>query len=124
MPRPVGERTIRRYVKKWQKILRLQDWRIVVRIVEKEAMTKPDSWAEVCADPDRLIATIDVLNPIFSKEDRELGDADVEATIVHELCHVPLAGVGSYTDKLKLQMEEQAVERFTAALIELDRRGK
>ncbi len=124
MPRPVGERTIRRLVRKWQKILRLQDWRIVVKVVEEKEMTAPGRWAEIGCEPDRLVATMDVRRPAFTKEDREMGDADVEATIVHELLHVPLRGIGNYRDKLKMQLEEQAVERLTAALIELDRRGK
>jgi len=72
----VEEAVVIRYMKKWQKILKLEDWDIKVRIVEKEWRKTGD--IKMGLDVKRAILMINGYNP------KEL---NLEEVVIHELLH-------------------------------------
>lgn len=119
LPERANLKDLKAYVEKWQERLRLKDWEIKIKILPRSKMVNKDAWAECLPLPDRLSAMIHVCGAKPTKRDAD--DCDWEETVLHELIHIPLYGVGNWEDPSKLQIEEQAVERFAAALMSLDR---
>lgn len=93
----------------WQRILRLQDWRITLTICKRGVL--PDGVVGgVKPQMDSMTATIRVLHPIHHIDYQP---GDLELTIVHELLHLhfwPLT-------KSENPAEERAIEMIADALL-------
>jgi hypothetical protein len=104
-------------LKKWQAILRLQDWDITIKYKRHYDMDDNKaggvSWIKR-----RKIARISVLDPI------DIGTGwnseDVEATVVHELLHIQFCMIDDFSG-VSADLFEQAIEATTNSLIRLDR---
>jgi hypothetical protein len=69
----------------WQKRLRLQDWRVTVRLVRKYEL--PDCYAECVPHSRTKIAKIKIADP--SDRDPEwVDETELEWSLVHELMHL------------------------------------
>ncbi len=110
---------------KWQRVLRLQDWRINVKFVDTEHI--PDNALGACkVFADSKLALIKLSRPEAIDKTDGFSAAfpymdDTERTLVHELLHIHLDGLfDGEADKLKQTMKEQAIEAITDGLIGLD----
>jgi hypothetical protein len=102
----------------WQKRLRLQDWKVTVKLVRKSEL-KPKTLGNVHWDLSSKTAVIRVMH--FEDYAQPFGDVleDFEMTVVHELVHLHLASLPR-SDSTK-GAEEQAVNMLAEALVSLDR---
>ena len=99
-------------LRKCQKRLRLQDWNIVLHVVDAGEI-EPGRVAECRYSFRNLEAVVRVLNPAHNHEEG-LGFDNLEATLYHELLHIiitPIVGKDVSED-----WHEQVVERIAKAL--------
>lgn len=107
----------------WQRVLRLQDWDIEVRMLPQHHIDAASPLATGRNSFNRNYRTscILVADPATVTSDHEAAFAgqayDVERTLVHELVHLLAPHVTSSTDEW-----EYTVEGVTRALIGLERR--
>ncbi|MBM3774239.1 MAG: hypothetical protein FJW37_03665 [Acidobacteria bacterium] len=105
----------------WQKRLRLQDWKIQVKVVRKSEL-KPKTLGNVHWDLTTKSAVIRAMH--FDDYARDFTEVleELEVTIVHELIHLHLASLPR--NEASRSAEEQAVNTIVEALISLDRNKK
>jgi len=103
----------------WQKKLRLQDWKISIKVVRKSDL-KPKTLGNVHWDLSTKSAVIRVMH--FDDYSVPFSDVldDLEVTIVHELVHLHLSSLPR--NEASKSAEEQAVNLLADALINLDRK--
>ena len=118
------QKKLEQLVRKWQKILRLQDWKIEVKWVNRNELDSGSN-AEVSLCVNQKVATVGVIKP----EDHSTWnnkEQDIEKSIVHELLHLPLQSIENYARKGEESALDNAVENVThlisEALIILDRK--
>jgi hypothetical protein len=108
----------------WQQVLRLQDWRIDVRVVRMKEMEGDDGeerggcilrWSQ-----DRQ-ATLKILDSIDYPPDCHL-EEDQERTLVHELLHLYTQPFDLPDTGPKQLAEEQMINALAGALVQLERR--
>lgn len=111
---------LQKLLKKWQKILRLEDWDIQIRWARSYELAEASSVAENLRDvPNkrcdvRVLDPIDFVNSVWPERDYELD-------IVHELLHTHVEAFArefNGTDNLK----EQVIETLAKALVALERK--
>ncbi len=107
------------WLKLWQKRLRLEDWKIgvkIVRIWELEHGTLGHiDWSST-----HRTAVIKVLNPADYELPADQIPADMELSIVHELVHLHLSVLP--LNKSSRGAEEQVVSMIADALVNLEHR--
>jgi hypothetical protein len=84
----VNKKTIEKYLNKWQDILRLRDWDIVVKIVKKEWRKSGD--IKIDMDDKKAVLLVN------SKPKCD----NLEELVVHELLHVKLYGMDQMIEDL------------------------
>jgi len=72
-------REIQRFLEKWQKILRLQDWDINIQVVEQEWRKTGD--IKIDRDDRTAILMVNIFNP---------KQTNLEELVIHELLHLKL----------------------------------
>lgn len=116
MSKSLRRPSLPRLVKKWQRILRLQDWQVTARY-DSRANLDIEGWAEW--NEATKEATLGIADPARYR-------VDVEAIVVHELLHLHFAAfnltstANSRSDRTV--RGEQAVESITRGLIDLARK--
>ena len=118
------QKKLEEIVRKWQKIICLQDWEIKIRHTHHSDLAVGRS-ADVQMNLEEREALVRILEPghyyhWLNKEQ------DVESDIVHELIHIPFQAVETYARRKEEKAIEVAVEngvnQIRTALIMLDRR--
>jgi hypothetical protein len=116
-------------VVKWQKLLRLQDWRIAVRLIRLKSMDEvggvDGSVAGIAPNYEHKTALMYVLHPDDIKEDVFTGN-DVERFVVHELMHVHTRALlelprQTADNRQQTDAEEQLNEILSELLVDLHR---
>lgn len=111
MGRVFDEAQLKQKCAEWQKILRLQDWIVDVKICRERDMKLNDCYAECELNLKKKMAHIRILDPIdFPPDDEQ----DMELSLVHELLHLhfsPLSVDGKDIE------EEQAIEAISQGLL-------
>ena len=107
--------------REWQKLLRLQDWRITARFVNYEDLAD-DRVGECSNLADSKEADIKIIHPEQLKDASET-DKDLENTLVHELLHCHFSPFRSNEEGTIIQ-HEQAIVAITEALVGLKRRKR
>lgn len=101
----------------WQRLLRLQDWDIELRVVRRheldDAYGRCSTWSAVGRAKIRLLDPQD-FEPTIDPRDR-----DIKVTLVHELLHLRIPA--DQADGSSSLGQEQAVERIAQALVHLRR---
>lgn len=100
---------------KWQKRLRLQDWKIEVSFVHAGDMRGPSSAGEVSFFPDHAFAQIQILPP----EELDSGNPmhpSIEQVLVHELLHLHM-GTFAAKGKAADMAQDRAIECLVPALL-------
>lgn len=104
----------------WQKILRLQDWNVTVRLVRRYDMNDSDAWGECDWNLGQKTATIRVLDP---QDVKPTTPYDPESVLVHELVHLHVAPFRPASGSMEERLMEQAINCLEGALISLSRGG-
>jgi len=113
---------LNRLCRKWQRLLRLQDWDVKIRWA-----TGADDQTGDCAtckhwDQEKF-ALIRVTPPDQRTTSAEFHEeTDVEADVVHELLHLHFAPFESPDDSPEATSQEQAINLIACALVALDRK--
>lgn len=105
----------------WQRVLRLQDWDIVLDFADQRDMPSMTHRGSLEAQWNYRRALIKIADPATTRFEnlafhQRFGSDDAEHTLVHELVHLILPSDGVPEDA-----EEYAVESLTKALLHLDR---
>jgi hypothetical protein len=111
------EAQIAGWVKRWQKRLSLEDWKIEAKIVRLWQLPK-GTVANIHWSLPRKQATIKVLDSIDSTVAKSEIVRDTELSVVHELIHLSMAKLP--LDSANTELEEEAVKKISAALLALD----
>lgn len=113
------QRQLDRLRRKWQKTLRLQDWKIKARVVGLGVIPDDDlgrcEWLL-----DARTADINILDPACCEDGDAIVSQDVEGTLVHELLHCHFAPFHSENQAINTQAE-QVIDTLAEALVGLDR---
>jgi len=107
----------------WQKVLRLQDWDIEVKVVRARDMNLEESAASVNWVLPKRMASVAIRDPIDYPPGL-MGEQDQEVSLVHELLHLHYAGFDE-TERGSLQetLLEQSIEAISRALVLLKRQA-
>ena len=110
----------------WQRVLRLQDWDVSVRIVSSAAMKTLDRVGQITEFAAKKLACIDLLNAAdyASGADFCSPEQDHEKTLVHELLHLhTLDWPGKDDTGGATNAEEVCVDTLARALVEMKRKN-
>ena len=106
------------WVKRWQRRLSMDDWKIETRIVRLNQLPK-GTVANIHWSLPRRTATIKVLDPIDSTLPKSEIVRDTELSVVHELVHLSMAKLP--LDSTNTDLEEEAVKKISMALLAVDK---
>jgi hypothetical protein len=112
------ESQVNEWVKRWQRRLSLEDWKIEAKIVRLSQLPK-GTVANIHWSLPRKQATIKVLDSIDSTLAKSDIVRDTELSVVHELVHLSMAKLP--LDANNTELEEEAVKKISAALVALDK---
>lgn len=99
----------------WQRILKLLDWDISVKVVpHREA---EEAWGNVRWNLDEKFADIKLLDP--ADQSGGMRPYNVEETLVHELLHLHFAPFDATTGTHEQRFQEQAINAIARALVNL-----
>jgi len=113
----VTEEQTHDWLKLWQKRLRLEDWKIEVKIVRIWELEHGTLGHIDWSSPHKT-AIIKVLNPADYELPADKIPADMELSIVHELVHLHLSVLP--LNKSSRNAEEQVVSMIADALVSLE----
>ena len=117
-PRPVvTTEKVHDWLHVWQKRLRLEDWKIDVKIVRVWELEQGTLGHIDWSIPHKT-ATIKVLNPADYELPKDKIPADIELSVVHELVHLHLSVLP--LNKSSRNAEEQVVSMIADALVSLE----
>src|SRR5882724_1694545 len=114
----VSEGQVHDWLRLWQKRLRLEDWKIDVKIVRIWDLEQ-GTLGHIDWSVPHKTAVIKVLNPADYELPRDRVPADMELSIVHELVHLHLSALP--LNKSSRNAEEQVVTMIANALVDLER---
>lgn len=113
------KRIVRKLLKKWTDILRLNFWEIEIQLLDEQGPIYGNiqqfAVAESLWEYKRIRITI------YTKSCELLSDEEFEEMFVHELCHGVVAELSPRTNK-SAPHEERVVTHLAAAFTQLERR--
>lgn len=113
----VSDEQVHDWLHVWQKRLRLEDWKIDVKVVRVWELEQGTLGHIDWSIPHKT-ATIKVLNPSDYELPKDKIPADMELSVVHELVHLHLAVLP--LNKSSRNAEEQVVSMIADALVSLE----
>ncbi len=116
-----SQKQLEKALAKWQKILRLMDWKIDISIERGRYFSNQESQAEVEWYIQNKRAVIKILDPIDYED--ALDEQDMELSLVHELLHLHLAPFDTFESGSQEEIAlEQCIEMISMALVNLERK--
>lgn len=122
----ITQRQLTALMKRWQKRLRLQDWKVKVKLVGQEEFDAKGQTYDFSAKTnygfcEQLVeaktATIWMVKLEEGPTEEDISERqEIENTLVHELLHLHFAPFASKRPEDELQ-HEQAIEAITEALL-------
>jgi len=117
-PKPVvTNEQVHGWLHVWQRRLRLEDWKIDVKIVRVWELEQGTLGHIDWSIPHKT-ATIKVLSPADYELPKDKIPADIELSVVHELVHLHLSALP--LNKASRNTEEQVVSMIADALVNLE----
>jgi hypothetical protein len=117
-PKPVvTNEQVHGWLHVWQRRLRLEEWKIDVKIVRVWELEQGTLGHIDWSIPHKT-ATIKVLNPADYELPKDKIPADIELSVVHELVHLHLSALP--LNKGSRPAEEQVVSMIADALVNLE----
>lgn len=116
------EKMVDELCRKWQKILRLEDWEIHTELFSAREFDEDDRQGEIVYDISTGQAIIHLLD-VDASLDTPF-PYDLEKVLVHELLHLHFAIFEpEKEDHLRHDLWERTVERMARILLRIHRRG-
>lgn len=116
------DKELQKACEKWQKIMRLQDWKVVATITRERHMNMQEVEAECLWTIQNRSAMIHILDPIDRPDDSWF-EQDMEESLVHELMHLSCAMFDDFeTDTKENTALEQMIVSTSQALVNLKRK--
>ena len=106
--------------KRWQEILKLNDWDVRVNLGRPDELSEPDREGEVFINIAKGEALIYLLDPDIQYDFPF--PYDMEKVLVHELLHLSCATFEPEDDPLRHDLWERMVEQTAKTLVELQRK--
>mgnify|MGYP001640448745 CR=1 FL=1 len=106
--------------RKWQGILKLNDWDVVIEVGRPDELSEPDREGEVVVVLAKGEALIRLLDPNIPYDFPF--PYDMEKVLVHELLHLSCAAFEPEDDSLRHDLWEQTIERMAKTLVAFQRR--
>lgn len=106
--------------RKWQEILKLNNWEVVVKLGRPDELSEPDREGECFVNLPKGEALIRLLDPKIPYD--FTFQYDVEKVLVHELLHLSFAPFEPEEDSLRHDLWEQTIERMAKTLVAFQRR--
>jgi len=100
------KRQIKSYVRRWQELLRLEEWDIRVKTVEADHIAE-DIDGEGLDGTASIDATQGAMNADITLATK-LSDEDIAESIRHELLHLALANLTAFTRRIVAQLGTEA----------------
>lgn len=100
--------------KKWQKLLKLEDWDICPHWAEEGELENDTELANIFPVAQRKHACIYILNQ-EAAEKLEGFPTNIESTVIHELLHLHFAVFQHEENPIYMMIEEQAIHAITGA---------
>lgn len=114
---------LRQLCAEWQKILRLQDWDVVVQVSRRDDTFGHTNTGQVRYQLGLKQALIKIIDPI-DYPTNVIYPQDMETTLVHELLHLHFAPFDADDDTPAGTAQEQAIEAIAKGLVSLKRLHK
>lgn len=110
---------------RWQKVLRLQDWDIVLEIVRRHKMASPTCVGQTEMDCYHR-AMIKLCDPVDLMSEDWDANKDMELTLVHELVHMHMYDIRIKEERhgettTEWLAAERAIDMLAGALVKLSR---
>lgn len=105
---------------KWQDILKLNNWDIVIKLGRPDELSEPDREGEVFVNLAKGEALIQLLDPNGAYD--FAFPYDVEKVLVHELLHLSCAAFEPEEDPLRHDLWERMIEQTAKTLVEFQRK--
>lgn len=118
----LSDEQIKEKLPEWQKILRLQDWDVGVKLVRARDMGE-GNLGEVKTNSEHKRAEISLLDPVDHDPVRQIS-YDMEETLVHELLHLHFDPFLAKDETSEATAQEQAINAMATALVTLKRNPK
>ena len=106
--------------RKWQEILKLNNWEVVVKLGRPDELSETDREGECFINLPKGEALIRLLDPKIPYD--FTFQYDVEKVLVHELLHLSFAPFEPEDDSLRHDLWEQTIERMAKTLVAFQRR--
>jgi hypothetical protein len=102
---------------KWQRLLRVQDWRVLIQYARPYDMGSVNKLGEIHYDTAHKEAVIKIMDADEWPDDVDDIDREIVFTVGHELAHLHFAMLDLPEDKIVY--EEQTINIMVGALMEL-----
>lgn len=123
MKKSPAQRKAEALIAEWQKILRLQDWAIVVEVPEAPLPEEKGGGQGYCEFYSQINqAHIWLCHPRF-KPRRTTNLWDLEVTVVHELLHIKFHMMPLNISKAHMDAFESAIDTTAQSFVALKRAG-
>ena len=106
--------------KRWQEILKLNDWDVRVNLGRPDELSEPDREGECFVELAKGKALIRLLDPKVPYD--FTFQYDVEKVLVHELLHLSFSPFEPEDDPLRHDLWERLIERMAKTLVAFQRR--
>lgn len=117
------EAELREKCPEWQKVLRLQDWGIKVRLARARDLMEYGDLGQCQWNNEHKRAEILILDPNDYDPGRQI-PYDMEQTLVHELLHLHFSLFMAKDETPEATAQEQAINAMATALVTLKRNPK
>lgn len=111
---------VQKYLTKWRRKLRLDDWRIRLIIVRENYATRHGDPGEIYGSTDANIELKCAVIKIAETGKGTVAEAELEATVVHELLHLHFDIYPWGEDETRDRFMEQSVDCVAVALLKAD----
>lgn len=108
------EKRVQGYINTWRKILRLEDWRIKLEVIPRGYANWNSNLGQSRVVTHLKCVELQILEPTD-----EVTDAELEATVVHELLHIHLDCYPWRQDATRDIQMEQVIDTLSILLIKL-----
>ena len=117
------QRQLDAWIREWQRVLRLQDWRVNIALARENEMPDTGMHGQTWIHPEHKRARIWLRHPL-DYQDRGGCEDDIEQTLVHEIVHLHFERFYDKNESPTQTAQETAIDLIACGLVELKRRSE
>jgi hypothetical protein len=115
-----SQRQLEAWVREWQMVLRLQDWKVLIELSREKEMKSPSCHGLCWYHDEHKRAKIWIRHPLDYQDPGDF-PMDIECTVVHELLHLHFAPFYDKEEGARQTAQEMAIEMVAHGLVNLKR---